>query len=648
MSNTLPLPAALQAPAPPPNALDTAPGANLTEPVQHYQLSSGHVASLPQSSIPALLKQDPAAKALPTPGDGEALVQLSSGHTATLPVESIPALKQQDPTYKLIQGNPRRNPVPQKNQPVTATPDASEPDTPWMGRAVTGALEHFKAPFQQAYQTAVEATEPPKDYKETIAHHLGGYPTLAAYRASRAVVNGVENAIKAKPDEYNQATQDFLRTVQDFQNKKYGNAALSTASTAADLMGLTPGGELAGQKVRQLSESAKPGGDFAGTLAGDLTDLGMAYIGGRSPELTRFDPENVQEIANAGKTHPFFNTLTLQGHPLEELEGAINKSLGANKADVTYGSPARGLIREGITSMRNSGRLAEVTQKLDQLNDQLEKNVWVNAPKVPGSTSEIQKISMLDTVGDTLDKAKQEVANIVGKSDREVAEQDLRDFEDKIFGKNSFHEAGQADIDRATKEADQVAALHDSQPDYRDVPKIGDRVLDADNDLLPSEAHELKQTIGETVSNWVKNARATHGVIEDTARNLYGDIKQAISDQVPGYRDLNERISDLIAAKRALVEQAKAIKAGQAGVLTNLDITHPIQSVKKLVGNVAPGGIWASQKASPIVGSALRGAAAVNVIAPPNATHEVYDEQGNLTGHVVNGAYHPLETQNPQ
>jgi len=48
------------------------------------------------------MQQDAGAKPIPSPADGEVLVQLSSGHTATLPATSLPALKQQDPNYKYI------------------------------------------------------------------------------------------------------------------------------------------------------------------------------------------------------------------------------------------------------------------------------------------------------------------------------------------------------------------------------------------------------------------------------------------------------------------------------------------------------------------------------------------------------------------
>jgi hypothetical protein len=105
MSNSITLPASLQAPAPPPNALDTTPGANPTEPVAYYQLSSGHIASLPQSSVPALMKQDPGAKSIPAPQRGQTLVKLSSGHAATLPTTSLAALKQQDPNFTYIAGD---------------------------------------------------------------------------------------------------------------------------------------------------------------------------------------------------------------------------------------------------------------------------------------------------------------------------------------------------------------------------------------------------------------------------------------------------------------------------------------------------------------------------------------------------------------
>jgi hypothetical protein len=105
MSNSITLPASMQPPTPPPNALDTTPGSNPNEPVVHYQLSSGHIASLPQSSVPALVKQDPNAKQIPSPEQGQVLVQLSSGHAATVPSTSIHALKQQDPNFKYVAGD---------------------------------------------------------------------------------------------------------------------------------------------------------------------------------------------------------------------------------------------------------------------------------------------------------------------------------------------------------------------------------------------------------------------------------------------------------------------------------------------------------------------------------------------------------------
>jgi hypothetical protein len=72
----------------------------------YYQLSSGHIASLPSSSVDALLKQDPSAKALPTPQSGQNLVQLSNGKAATVPTSSLPALSAQDKAFKMISQDP--------------------------------------------------------------------------------------------------------------------------------------------------------------------------------------------------------------------------------------------------------------------------------------------------------------------------------------------------------------------------------------------------------------------------------------------------------------------------------------------------------------------------------------------------------------
>lgn len=129
----------MQPPAPPPGALTT-PDAPTT-PVVHYQLSSGHIASLPQSSVPALMQQDSGAKQIPSPADGEVLVQLSSGHTATLPATSLSALKQQDPDYKYIAGNVSANQPSPITQPGFLTGLISKAKDAWTAGQAHRAAE---------------------------------------------------------------------------------------------------------------------------------------------------------------------------------------------------------------------------------------------------------------------------------------------------------------------------------------------------------------------------------------------------------------------------------------------------------------------------------------------------------------------------
>ena len=98
-------------PTPPPQAYvkGLAPGATVEQPntsavagTVYAQLSDGHVASFPQSSMAAFQKAYPDAKALPAPQHGEALVQLSNGKAATLPLTSMDALQKADPGHKVI------------------------------------------------------------------------------------------------------------------------------------------------------------------------------------------------------------------------------------------------------------------------------------------------------------------------------------------------------------------------------------------------------------------------------------------------------------------------------------------------------------------------------------------------------------------
>jgi hypothetical protein len=195
MSSTLTTPASMQAPAPPPNALDTTPGANPTEPVVQYQLSSGHVASLPQSSVPALMNQDSGAKQIPSPADGEVLVQLSSGHTATLPSTSLPALKAQDPNYKYIAGT----------GPTDAPDDYLSKTENFINQSVKGGVSHAgdmlrnTANFiEQAYPNFVEGTEElPADYRAYETARSQGKSPVEAFTYASGVTKMKDDAVNA-------------------------------------------------------------------------------------------------------------------------------------------------------------------------------------------------------------------------------------------------------------------------------------------------------------------------------------------------------------------------------------------------------------------------------------------------------------------
>ena len=206
-----------------------------------------------------------------------------------------------------------QTPAPQvaaPTQALTAAPAA--PQDPWavvsqVPAPPPGALSRTGAGVLQGVQE-VTAPVTPQDHKEELVSFLGGPGALVAYKAGKSLVQSVENIVKPQqtpapnaPSPYQQAVQDFHKTVQQFRNRDYRNAASSTVSTGADLFSTMPGpGEVLGPQVKDVSEGLRPGADLATPLARDITKdvlLGSSVV---APELA----EGEEAAATTPKVKP--------------------------------------------------------------------------------------------------------------------------------------------------------------------------------------------------------------------------------------------------------------------------------------------------------------------------------------------------------
>jgi hypothetical protein len=265
--------------------------------------------------------------------------------------------------------------------PATSAPPASPDQAPIWDRAV-GALKTEVAPILDIAKSVVT---PPQDHKELIAHAVGGLPALETYRAARAVVNGLENTIKAPAEKYKQATEDFQRGVQEMQNKDYRNLASSAASTAADIMGATaPGTGFITDRAREFSEGARPGGDIVTPLVKTGVDVGTAVAGeflGKTPfrttettpsivgKITQATGSDVETAARALKSVDTTGIETYQ-----DLDKTLDSQIKANTAKVDAslsqnGTPYKPADLE--TRIPVAGKTDIVTNPVNDALDQL-------------------------------------------------------------------------------------------------------------------------------------------------------------------------------------------------------------------------------------------------------------------------------------
>jgi hypothetical protein len=229
------------------------------------------------------------------------------------------------------------------------SPTSSAPITPPTGAApaAPSAWDRFSSAFSKGVGIA-----PPQNATEHVIDTITGNTGagLVTYRAARAVVDSVENAMKAKkPEEFEQAKQDIQQAVTDFHNKDMWNLASSAGSVAGDVIA-GAGGPVArqvGSRVRSISEGARPGGDLAtplGETAADAVNIGVASaVGGMgsaeaAPDAAAEKPGLIQRARQAVSS----KAATQPGAQSALREGA---AASARDAGVTGAVDTSGSIR---------------------------------------------------------------------------------------------------------------------------------------------------------------------------------------------------------------------------------------------------------------------------------------------------------------
>jgi hypothetical protein len=257
---------------------------------------------------------------------------------------------------------------------------------------------------------------------------------------------------------------------------------------------------------------------------------------------------------------------------------AINQSLGTQTRDITYGSPAKAIVDEGIgdvvtgdfeaykkalqagktpaeASQAAGGRFAAVSQRVQEYAPRLEKALAASKAT----------ISTADAIDAPLHQAAFDIINNPAMTD---AEKDAA--------------------------INQLGALQKSLKQG-----LGDKIS-------PLQLNKLKQAIGNRV-NWGGNVSVTDEV-KPAYRSLYSTMKNLISKSVPEAKELNERLSNLLAAQSDLETLMKAEEVGRGGGVAGGKIGSTVVGMaEREAGRVLPGAAKVAQ--SPAVKGATAGAA---------------------------------------
>jgi hypothetical protein len=284
-----------------------------------------------------------------------------------------------------------------------------------------------------------------------------------------------------------------------------------------------------------------------------LAGLSQVALGEESPEgegiaarATQYTPKTLEQM----------KTGTGEAAPANIFQGAMNRSTGAQVSDVRYGDPSKALIQEGINSPTTAGRLYGATDRLGELVPQL-NSVLSQATK---------PVDIIGSISPIIDKAMKDIANsFETDAVKAAAHQDLN-----ALWTNALERAPSGSTDAVT-------------------------------------ANAIKQSIGDSV-NWGKRPTPQMPIVENAYRQAYGSIKNGVFDAAPQSQGLMERVTNLLALKNSLTNEAQSAKAGRGG-MASLSIP---QRVESSLGRVAPAAISTSQEAARLARVPAVAPAAVN------------------------------------
>jgi hypothetical protein len=267
-------------------------------------------------------------------------------------------------------------------------------------------------------------------------------------------------------------------------------------------------GTSAGQAMTGQNPISRPSLKESGTMAGEQAAIGIPF-------------EAAGEIPG-----------------LKLGRSMINRSVGATARDVTYGNPAKALLENEIT-VPHTGDIEAYKAALKQGKS------MPDAMQAAGGR--------MAAVSGKINELTPQLDNILNQSQarlpvRDVIDKPLLDSMNDII----LHRA----MTKPEKDA-AIATLGGLQQELK--AGLG-------QDISPKEAVEIKRMIGSRI-NWGGNIAVTDEV-KPAYRQVYSTLNNAVHQAVPEAKDIDENLTNLLAAQSDLHNLSKAEEVGRSSGLT--------------------------------------------------------------------------------
>lgn len=312
-------------------------------------------------------------------------------------------------------------------------------------------------------------------------------------------------------------------------------------------------------------------GLMSGAGAGVGTSAGQAVTGENPLSKSSLKESGTTALEQSAIATPFEALGAVPG--LKLGRSMINESMGATARDVTYGNPAKALLDNEIAvphtgdieqykdalraghSVQDAmqaagGRMAAVSGKINELSPQLDAILSRSNARLP--VRDVIDKPLLDSMNDII------LHRAMTQAEKDVAINQLGEFQSSLKDGLGTH-------------------------------------------ISPKDAVEIKRMIGDRI-NWGGTVSVTDEV-KPAYKSVYSSLKNAAHQAVPESKDIDENLTNLLAAQSDLHNLSKAEEVGRGRGLTGGTFGPSFMGrAESAIGRVLPG----VSKYSPPIGRVIR------------------------------------------